>query len=100
MLLRNLNQIEGLCNGTRLIVTSLRDRVIQARIMDGRHRNKTFIISRITLSLKTNKWPFHLQRRQYPIKVCYGMTINKSQGQTLFAMTVYLKRPIFTHGQL
>jgi len=28
------------------------------------------------------------------------MTINKSQGQTLSSVGVYLKKPIFTHGQL
>jgi ATP-dependent DNA helicase PIF1 len=28
------------------------------------------------------------------------MTINKSQGQTLKKVGVYLKRPIFTHGEL
>jgi len=28
------------------------------------------------------------------------MTINKSQGQTLTNVGVYLKKPVFTHGQL
>jgi ATP-dependent exoDNAse (exonuclease V) alpha subunit len=28
------------------------------------------------------------------------MTINKSQGQTLESVGVYLEKPVFTHGQL
>lgn len=28
------------------------------------------------------------------------MTINKSQGQSLFHVGLYLKKPVFTHGQL
>lgn len=100
MLLRNLNQRAGLCNGTRLIVTSVGEWTVEAKIMNGRQGNQTFAIPRITLTLKSNKWPFVLQRRQYPIRVCYAMTINKSQGQTLLAVGVYLKKPIFSHGQL
>jgi hypothetical protein len=83
MLLRNLNQSEGLCNGTRLLITSLGDKVIEGQIMTGTHKSKIVLIPRVSLTLKNTKWPFVLQRRQYPIKVCYAMTINKSQGQTL-----------------
>jgi ATP-dependent DNA helicase PIF1 len=35
ILLRNLNQSIGLCNGTRLIVTNLGDNVIEAIIITG-----------------------------------------------------------------
>ena len=35
MLLRNLNLIGGLCNGTRLIVSQLLQRIIEAKIITG-----------------------------------------------------------------
>jgi ATP-dependent DNA helicase PIF1 len=34
------------------------------------------------------------------VRLCYAMTINKSQGQTLSRVGLYLKGPVFTHGQL
>jgi ATP-dependent DNA helicase PIF1 len=96
MLLRNLNQSLGLCNGTRLIVANLADNIIEAIIIHGTH------IGEITINLTTrgNHWPFTLCRRQFPMKVCYCMTINKSQGQTLSRVGLYLRKPVFTHGQL
>jgi len=44
--------------------------------------------------------PFKFQRRQFPISLCFAMTINKSQGQTLNKVGLYLSRPVFTHRQL
>jgi hypothetical protein len=35
-----------------------------------------------------------------PIPITHAMTINKSQGQTLSTVGLYLKKPVFTHGQL
>ena len=83
MLLRNLNQSLGLCNDTRLIVTNLGDNVIEAIIITGTHIGQKTYIPRINLTTRGCRWPFTLCRSQFPIKVCYSMTINKSQGQTL-----------------
>ncbi len=101
MLLRNLCPAHGLCNGTRLIITALNVNIIQAKIMAGDHAGNEVMIPRIKLiDSPTTKLPFQLQRRQFPIKLAFAMTIHKAQGQSLGHVGLYLPEPIFSHGQL
>jgi ATP-dependent DNA helicase PIF1 len=39
-------------------------------------------------------------RRQFPLRVSFGLTINKSQGQTLDRVLLDLRKECFSHGQL
>ena len=81
ILLRSLNPFDGLCNGTRMIATTLGERVIEAKIVSGTHYGQMAFIPRISLiSNSSSGLPFNLRRRQFPIRVAFGMTINKSQG--------------------
>jgi hypothetical protein len=50
LLLHNLNQSIGLCNGTRLIIKRLGQRVIEAEIITGNNVNKHVFIPRIIMS--------------------------------------------------
>ncbi|CAN1799646.1 ATP-dependent DNA helicase PIF1 [Linum perenne] len=100
ILLRNIDQSTGLCNGTRLIVKSLGTWCIEVEVMTGSHAGDKVYLPRITLASKEKSLNFTLLRRQYPIALCFAMTINKSQGQTLHEVGICLKRQVFTHGQL
>ncbi|GFQ02404.1 ATP-dependent DNA helicase pif1 [Phtheirospermum japonicum] len=83
MLLRNIRQINGLCNGTRLLITQLESNIIEATIITGEHLGEKVFIPKIVFTVKDKKWPFIFNRRQFPLRLSYAMTINKSQGQTL-----------------
>ncbi|XP_026451721.1 uncharacterized protein LOC113352060 [Papaver somniferum] len=100
MLLRNISQPDGLRNGTKLIVKQLGEKVIKSEILTGPGVGNIVFIPRIVMTTPETSLLFILHRRQFPVRVCYAMTINKSQGQSLPNVGVYVDKPVFTHGQL
>ncbi|GAA0156522.1 DNA helicase [Lithospermum erythrorhizon] len=95
ILLRNINPVEGLCNGTRLICKTLLPNVVGAIIATGQFRGKHVWIQKIPLepNPSDSKYLIPFIRRQIPVRLCFAMTINKSQGQTLDYVGLYLKQP-------
>ncbi|XP_065658951.1 ATP-dependent DNA helicase pif1-like [Hydra vulgaris] len=100
MLLRNLDLKAGLCNGTRMKVCALQNNYIDAEILTGVSGGKWVFVPRIQFAPSDSNKPFVLKYRQFPVRLAYSMTINKSQGQTFDRVGVYLKKPCFSHGQL
>ncbi|XP_029657310.1 uncharacterized protein LOC115231390 [Octopus sinensis] len=79
MLIRNLNPPMS-SNGTRLI-TKLLPNVIEATIMTV--CGQDVFPPRIPLVPSAADLPFTFRRVQFPIRLSYTMSINKSQGQSL-----------------
>jgi ATP-dependent DNA helicase PIF1 len=102
MMIRNINSHEGLCNGTCLHVMTLRDNCIDAVIMVGPRKGQRVFIPRIIfISDDDDKdFPFQLRRKQFPVVPAFAITINKAQGQSIHHMGLYLRTPVFSHGQL
>nr|GEW95637.1 ATP-dependent DNA helicase PIF1-like [Tanacetum cinerariifolium] len=81
MLMCNINQRAGLCNETRLQVLRLGINIIEAQIISDGSIGTICAIPRMVISPTDTKMPFKLNRRQFPIQVCFAMTINKAKDR-------------------
>ena len=73
------------------------NKLLQCRIVGS---NRMVLIPRITFIPKLGEYPFQWQRRQFPVRPAFATTINKSQGQSLNNVGVWLRGQVFGHGQL
>ncbi|XP_058189302.1 uncharacterized protein LOC131306891 [Rhododendron vialii] len=100
-LLRNLNASKDMCNGTCLICRKFEKHVIIAQIAVGEDKGNFVFIPHIPLRPSDPKlYPIKFIRKQFPIRLCFALTINKAQGQTLDIVGIDLHEPVFSHGQI
>ena len=69
-------------------------------MLKGEFNGQLRLIPRIKLTTTENDLPYILTRRRDPIRLCFAMTVNKSQGQSLKTVGVDLRTSALTHGQL
>jgi len=102
ILLVNLAPSCSLCNGTRMILRCSSHRILEVSIVGGSHNGSIALIPRVSLTPNSDSsdFPFVLRRRQFPVRLAFAMSINKSQGQSLKVVGLDLRIPVFTHGQL
>jgi hypothetical protein len=82
-----------------MIITKLREYSIKIKIIGGQFHGKDRVISRITFIVDMGKGAWKYSRKQFLVRLCFVMTINKAQGQSLQKVGIDLRQPVFTHGQ-
>jgi len=100
ILLRNLDVARGQCNGTRMVVVSLSDYIVECKILTGISKGKLILLPKCYMTCRDSMLPVTLKRYQFPLRLAFAMTINKSQGLTFQRVGLYLSSPVFTHSQL
>ena len=101
LLLRNLDSTQGLCNGTRLRIDAFFPTLLQVTIVSqGAYYGNKHFLPRIAIYPNDSNLPFKFKRLQFPVRLAFAMSINKSQGQTLDKIALYVPGPLFAHGHL
>ena len=100
MLLRNLDPLHGLYNGTRLKLIRSTPRVLECRVLKENGNGDIVFIPRMALDSGLEDSPVPFRRLQFPVHLAYAMTINKAQGQTVRHVGLNLSSSVFSHGQL
>jgi hypothetical protein len=97
-------------NGTRVIITRIGNKtveVLDAAVYDPElplhhayQPGDKAIIPRILFDWKHRRIGLTIQRRQFPLRLAYAVTFNKSQGKTLKNVVIDIRNQPFAHGQL
>ncbi|KAK3878377.1 hypothetical protein Pcinc_016961 [Petrolisthes cinctipes] len=89
-----------ICNGTKLLIIRLDSTNAQGKIIDGRYTGEIYYIPRILFITQDDLHGVPFKRLQFPLRLAYAFTINRSHGSTLDIAGGCLRNPVFTHGQL
>ena len=91
MLLQSLSSKQGLNKVTNIL--------LHCKIASGDYAREEVLNKRIEINRNDEQY-IEWNRRQYPVKPTFAMTINKTQCQTHKKVAVRLDELSFTHGRL
>jgi hypothetical protein len=100
MLTHNLSRREKLCKNRLLQVLDIKPRHIKVRFAASQ-LNEAHIIPRTRTRLQFHKGlDMAITRTQYPLRLAYSCTYNKSQSATLKRVGLDITHDLFAHGHL
>jgi hypothetical protein len=98
-LLLNPMMSDGVASNTRVTILKITSTIIWAKTIESTSR--TIMIPRHRFKFRlTYGQSFQLMRVQFPLRLAYAMTYNKSQSQTLKRTLIDCREQPFCHGHL
>ncbi len=99
ILMRAVDKEEKFATNTRVRIAHIKRNTV--RIQSLQEPNKFFTLPRFVfkISLSIGKG-YEMTRHQFPLRLAYSMSINKSQGQQYDRCPVDLRSMAFSHGHL
>jgi hypothetical protein len=90
----------GLANNSRIRIIAIHRYCVEV-VTIGEFQQRNVRIPHISFrfNLLYGK-SYQLTRLQFPLRLAYAMTYNKSQSQTLSKVLLDITTPLFSHGQL
>ena len=86
-------------NPCRYNVVKLTNDSIIGQLATGKNKGQYLMISRFKFQSEDKTVPFQMERNQFPVKLAFGITANRSQGQTYKFIGINLTHHFFVHGQ-
>ena len=84
-----------------MVITQMGDWVLEVHLLGGERDGQLVLIPRISLiPTSTTEVSFQFKQHQFPVHLAFALSINKSQGQSVQHIGLYLCFPVFAHGQL
>ena len=80
------------------VVRRLNVRIIEVEFYTRSYPRNIVYTPRMPMCPSQISFPLKMKRIQFPVKLAFAITSNKSQGQTLSKVGIYLNRHFFLMG--
>jgi len=99
IILRNLSKKDAVANNTRVKILKISTFCIMVQTLGDHPRTVALPRIRFKFRLPFGQ-SYQLRRTQFPLRLAYCMSVNKSQGQENEAVLLDLRNQLFSHGHL